>query len=132
MKKIILFIALISLTSCSLFQKNSVTSNMEVPEGEIEIQPEFPGGGEKLYEFITTNTLYPKKAKKEGIEGTVYVQFIVEKDGSLSNIKILRGINESCDQEVLNMLKLMPKWIPGEQKGEKARIQLTLSVRFVL
>ncbi|MDD5569988.1 MAG: energy transducer TonB [Bacteroidales bacterium] len=94
--------------------------------------PEFKGGEEARFKFILDNIKYPKDAKEMGIEGKVFISFIVEKDGSLSNFKILRGIGGGCDEEALRVAKLMPKWIPGKQKGYAVRVILNMPIQFTL
>ena len=98
----------------------------------IEKSPEYPGGKQKLFEFLANNIKYPEEAKDLGIKGRVFAQFLVEKDGSLSNIEILRGIGYGCDKEVIRVIKLMPNWSPGMQKGKKVRVRFTLPVNFKL
>lgn len=81
-------------------------------------QPEFPGGEEALLEFIQKNKRYPQKAKAKGIKGKVYVEFIIEKDGSLTNTRILKGLSEDVDNEVLRLIEIMPNWMPGTNVGK--------------
>lgn len=94
--------------------------------------PEFPGGEEKRIKFIKENLKYPKTAKDSNIQGTVFVTFLVEKDGSISNIDILRGINKECDDEALRVIKLLPKWKPGQQRGKPQRVQFNMPIKFTL
>ena len=96
----------------------------------VESMPEFPGGESALENFLKDNIFYPKAARENHIQGTVYITFVVEKDGSLSDIKVLRGIGGGCDEEALRVVKLMPKWIPGKQNGKAVKVQYTLAVRF--
>jgi len=98
----------------------------------VEVSPEFPGGEEELRRFIKENFVYPKDAKENGIEGTVYVGFVVEKDGNLSNINVERGINKDCDEEALRITKMMPKWKPGRQGGKNTDMKFTIPVKFQL
>lgn len=94
--------------------------------------PEFPGGEQERAKFISKNLVYPKKAIKNNIQGSVYAKFIVEKDGSLSNIEIVRSLGHGCDEEVVRVIKLMPRWKPGKQNGEPVRIQMVLPIKFTL
>ena len=95
--------------------------------------PYFPGGGKKCLEWIAKNTKYPKEAVENRIQGKVYVSFVVEKDGSLSDIKIVRGADTLLDEEALRIIKSMPKWIPGKNdKGELMRCRFTQPVVFKL
>lgn len=98
----------------------------------VEQFPEFPGGDEARMLFLRKNIKYPRSAQEEGIQGTVYATFIVEKDGSLSDIKILRGLSSDINSEVIRVIKLFPKWIPGKQNGKIVRVQYNIPVRFVL
>lgn len=98
----------------------------------IETQPQFPGGEVALFKFLRENIIYPQSAIDDGIKGTVYVSFVVEKNGSLSEIKIIRGIHPDFDEEVIRVVKLFPKWIPGKQKGKVVRVQFNLPVKFIL
>ncbi len=98
----------------------------------VEDQPSFPGGEDEMRKFISRNVEYPKEARESGIVGTVYIQFIVEKDGTLTNIKVIRGVHESLNQEALRVIKLMPKWKPGKQRGKAVRTQFTIPLKFSL
>ena len=98
----------------------------------VETDPEFPGGMEALLKFLSDNIVYPQKAKDNGIEGKVFVSFVIEKDGSISNIKVLRDIGGGCGAEVVRVVKLMPKWKPGMQRGKAVRVQYNLPVQFTI
>ncbi len=98
----------------------------------VEVMPKYPGGRDAMYKFLAENIKYPQKAKEEGISGKVYVQFIVEKDGQPTNFKILRGVEESLDNEALRVLKIMPKWEPGKQRDKPVRVQYNLPIKFSL
>ena len=110
----------------------------EVEEGEVRIfrvvdtDPEFPGGIDSMYAWIERNIQYPTLARNNKIEGKVYVTFVVESDGSISNPKILRDIGGGCGAEVIRILNQMPRWIPGKQRGKPARVQFNLPVNFQL
>lgn len=98
----------------------------------VEEMPEYPGGDEARIFFLVTHLIYPKFAVEKGIQGTVYVSFIVESDGSLSNITILRGVGGGLDEEAVRVIKLMPKWIPGKCDGTPVRVQFNMPLRFTL
>jgi protein TonB len=98
----------------------------------VEEYPEFPGGDKALREFILNNLNYPEIARKTGITGTVYVQFVVEKDGSISDVKVVRGIGGGCDEEAVRVVKSMPKWKPGKQRGMPVRVYFTLPIELKL
>ena len=98
----------------------------------VETLPSFPGGERKLFEFIGKNVVYPKEAIDAGVEGQVFVEFFVEKDGSITVGKVLKGIGYGCDEEALRVIGLMPKWEPGSQRGKRVRVRHTLPITFKL
>ena len=98
----------------------------------VDQMPEFPSGDKGLYEFIADNIKYPAEAKEEGIKGRVFVNFIVEPDGSVSDIRVLRGIGGGCDEEAVRVVKSMPRFKPGMQDGETVRVSYTIPVFFRL
>ncbi len=108
----------------------------EVAEAEIftivETMPSFPGGEKKLFEYLGKNIKYPSMAKDAGIQGVVYVSFVVEPDGSIGEVKVLRGIGGGCDEEAVRVVKAMPKWNPGKQRGKPVRVRYNLPIRFIL
>ncbi len=93
----------------------------------VEEMPEFPGGGQALYDFLSKNVRIPSEPD---VIGNVYVQFVVEKDGSLTNLKVLRDIGAGCGEEALRVIRMMPKWKPGKLRGEVVRVQYILPVLF--
>jgi TonB family protein len=97
-----------------------------------EKMPEFKGGVDSLMSYLKANINYPKAEEEAGIEGVVYVQFIVGKDGAVREPKILRGINQPMDDEVLRVIRLMPNWLPGEQHEKKVDVYFTIPVRYKL
>jgi len=98
----------------------------------VEVIPTYVGGEQALYQFLLNNLNYPDTARDAGIEGTVYVSFVIEKDGSVSNAKVVRDIGGGCGREALRVVNLMPKWNPGQQKGKAVRCQFILPVSFTL
>ena len=98
----------------------------------VETMPKFPGGEKAMYTYIAKNVKYPAKAKQEGTQGRVFVTFVVEKDGSISEVALLRGVSEELDQEALRVIKSMPKWTPGEQSGKPVRVQYRMPIKFAL
>ena len=109
----------------------------EVVEQELfgmipETMPSFRGGEQKLFEFIGKNVVYPPEAIDAGIEGKVFVEFYIEKDGTVCDAKVLRGIGYGCDEEALRVIGLMPKWSPGKQRGKAVRVRYTLPINFKL
>lgn len=98
----------------------------------VEESPSFPGGENTRILFLRNNIKYPQLALQNKIQGKVYISFIVEKNGSLSNIKVLQGIGAGCDEEALRVTKLMPKWKAGKTQGHEVRVVITMPVNFVL
>ncbi|RYD95857.1 MAG: TonB family protein [Sphingobacteriales bacterium] len=99
---------------------------------EVEQVPEFPGGIEAFNKFLSTNIRYPKVARDEKIQGRVFLQFVVENDGALADIKVLRGVSKSLDAEALRVIRLSPKWKPGVQNGRPVRVQYNVPIAFSL
>ncbi len=98
----------------------------------VEQMPEFLGGDDSLKSFINRTIKYPELARESSVEGNVYINFVVERDGSVTNPKILRGIGSGCDEEAIRVIKSMPKWVPGKQNGEIVRVQYNLPIKFKL
>ena len=138
-----LFLLLFSL--CVFFQ----THAQNTPNGDIETKsndssyafsfvaemPSFPGGGHQAFsEYIKDKLIYPKEAKALGIQGSVYVQFIIEKDGSVTNVSIVpgRGVHSSLDQAAMDVIKSSPKWAPGLSNGKPVRVKLFQRISFYL
>ncbi len=108
----------------------------EIVEAEIftivEEMPDFPGGMAKLAEYLAKNIKYPQMARESGIQGRVFVNFVVEPDGSVSNVNVMRSLGGGCDEEAMRVVKSMPKWKPGKQRGKAVRVSYILPVNFKL
>jgi len=98
----------------------------------VEDPPSFPGGDEARIRFLSENIRYPQMARESGIQGTVFVTFVVERDGSVTDVRILRGIGGGCDEEAIRVIKAMPKWNAGKQRGRPVRVQFNMPIRFTL
>jgi len=98
----------------------------------VENMPEFPGGRGKLMQYLASNIKYPPYAKEAGIQGRVFINFVVERDGSITAVKVLRGIGGGCDEEAVRVVKSMPKWKAGMQRGKPVRVSFNLPVKFTL
>ena len=98
----------------------------------MEEQPEFPGGTKALLNYLSKNIKYPTIAQENGIQGRVVLSFIVRKDGSVSDIEIVRGVDPVLDQEAVRVVEAMPKWKPGKQKGVVVNVKYVLPVMFRL
>lgn len=141
---IALFSAIVALgfvvVACSTPANEDEISKIVEPEIEliedaytvVEVMPEYPGGMDSLGAFLGRNIKYPASAKDAGITGTVFVNFIIEKDGSVGEVKALRGISEDCDNEAIRVVSLMPKWTPGKQHGKNVRVSFNLPIKFKL
>jgi protein TonB len=97
-----------------------------------ETMPSFVGGDAAFYQFVSKNLKYPAQARRLGIEGKVFVHFVVDTDGSLSNVRVVRGIGAGCDVEVERIIGLSPKWNPGKQRGNPVRVRMILPIYFKL
>jgi len=97
-----------------------------------EEKPEFPGGDAALLNFLSQNIKYPAIAAENGVNGRVTVNFVVNKDGSISDAKILRGVDQALDKEALRVIYSMPKWKPGKQSGKPVRVSFSVPINFVL
>jgi periplasmic protein TonB len=98
----------------------------------VEQMPDFPGGEGELYKYLQEHIKFPAMARESGITGTVYVRFIVDKNGKISNVSLLRGVGGGCDEEAIRVVKCMPDWKPGKQNGIAVPVYYTLPVKFIL
>jgi protein TonB len=98
----------------------------------VEDMPQFPGGMGAVMKFLATHIQYPALAKESGIQGRVFINFVVEPNGQIDHVKVLRGIGGGCDEEAVRVVKSMPKWIPGKQRGKPVRVSFNLPVKFTL
>lgn len=98
----------------------------------VESMPEFPGGYEALMKYLQENLKYPALAKEMGIKGRVFLSFVVEKDGSVTDVRVLRGIGGGCDEEAIRVVESMPKWKQGLQRNQPVRVQFNLPIKFTL
>ena len=98
----------------------------------VEEMPEFSGGDEARIKFLTQNIRYPQMAKEDGIQGTVYITFVIDENGRVASAKVLRGIGGGCDEEALRVVALMPRWKPGKQSGKNVRVQFNMPIKFTL
>lgn len=98
----------------------------------VESMPGFPGGEQALNKYLYENIKYPQMAKESGIQGRVFVTFVVEKNGEVTDVRVLRGIGGGCDEEAIRVVENMPKWTPGKQRGKPVRVQFNLPIKFTL
>ncbi len=98
----------------------------------VENMPEFPGGTNEMRKFIATNIIYPEIAKENGITGKVYVQFVVNGKGKIEQVKVVRGVDPSLDKEAIRVIKSLPTWKPGKQRGKPVKVSFTVPINFQL
>lgn len=116
-------------------QNNSdvkIEENTGSEDEVVDQLPEFPGGDKALFDFMHKNVVYPPLAKENGISGKVYVQFVVNTDGSITEVKVLRGIGSGCDEEAVRVVKKMPLWKPGMKSGQPVRCKFVVPFNFKL
>ena len=135
MKRLILMslMAICCLTTV-LAQKTVVSQKdqKEEPFNVVEDMPAFPGGMEAMIQFLSSNIQYPADAQKQKVDGRVLVNFVVEKDGSITEVKVVKPGFPSLDAEAVRVVKAMPKWKPGYQNGRAVRVLFTLPINFSL
>lgn len=98
----------------------------------VEQQAEFQGGFEAMGKFLAKNMKYPAQARRMGVEGSVYVSFVIDKEGNISDPQIIKGISAECDKEAIRVVKLMPPWKPGKQNGKPVKCRFVLPIKFKL
>ncbi len=118
------------------YQEIVETAPVEAEEAEIftvvEESPEYPGGDEARMKYLRDNLKYPQLARESGIDGTVYIEFVVETNGNITKATIKRDIGGGCGDEALRVVKNMPKWKPGKQRNKPVRTQFVLPIKFIL
>ncbi|MBL0125880.1 MAG: energy transducer TonB [Flavobacteriales bacterium] len=98
----------------------------------VEEMPAFPGGEAELFKYLSKAVKYPQMAQDAAVGGVVYMTFVVDENGKVRDPKVLRGIGGGCDQEAIRVVKAMPEWEPGKQRGKPVRVQYNLPIRFTL
>ena len=133
MKKFIIMalMAVFGLTTVSA-QKTIVAKKNQKVFDIVEQMPEYPGGQAALFEFISKNVKYPEDAVKKKVEGKVFVTFVVDTDGKITDVSLLRKVFPSLDAEAIRVISAMPNWIPGKQKGQVVRVKYTVPIMFRL
>lgn len=115
-----------------VFEEAPVEEEVEEVFTIVENQPEFPGGMPAFYKFVGDNMKYPAQARRMGIEGRVFVQFVVDKDGTVTEVKSVKGIGAGCDEEAERVLRMSPKFKPGKQRGRSVKVRMVLPIIFKL
>ena len=135
MKRLIIMSLMATCCLTTVLAQKTVVSQKdqkEEPFDVVEDMPAFPGGMEAMIQFISNNIQYPADAQKQKIDGRVLVNFVVEKDGSITEVKVIKPTFPSLDAEAVRVVKAMPKWKPGYQKGQAVRVQFTMPINFSL
>lgn len=135
MKRLIVMSLMATCCLTTVLAQKTVVSQKdqkETPFNEVEDKPAFPGGMEAMIQFFSTNIQYPADAKKQKIDGRVLVNFVIEKDGSITDVKVMKPGFPSLDAEAVRVVKMMPKWKPGYQKGQAVRVLFALPISFNL
>ncbi len=121
--------------------EETVVEDVDVEEEEsdevfqfavIEDKPEFPGGMGKLMQYLGKNTKFPQIAKENGIQGRVFIQFVIDKKGKVTNVEVVRGVDPYLDKEALRVVKAMPAWKPGKQRGKPVKVSYIVPINFKL
>lgn len=124
-------LAILLMVNTNAMAQNKKAANDKVLE-KAEVMPEFPGGEQAMMDFVAKNVQYPQEARDKEISGRVLVGFIVEKDGSIGDVKVVKGIGGGCDEEAVRVVKAMPKWKPGKDKGKPVRVSYMMPFTFKL
>lgn len=134
MKRFLILVVALFASSYMMAQSEHLKNNKTatVLYESADVMPEYPGGMAALGAFLSENIEYPLDARETGIQGKVYVGFIVEADGEVTNVNVLKGIGGGCDEEAARVVKMMPKWKPGTIDGKKVRVKYTLPISFKL
>ena len=133
MKKFIIMalMAVFGLTTVSA-QKTVVAKKNQKVFDVVEQMPEYPGGQAALFEYLSKNIKYPADAEKKKVEGKVFVTFVVDSDGKITDVSLLKKVFPSLDAEAIRVISAMPNWIPGKQKGQAVRVKYTVPIMFRL
>jgi protein TonB len=113
-------------------RNNNLPYDNDKPRSIVEIAPVFPGGDAELFKFFRNNIIYPPRARENNTQGYVYLTFVVDKRGKISDVKLLHGIGDGCEEEAIRVVKKMPDWIPGKMGGEPVAVQYNLPINFRL
>jgi len=125
--KLLALFLLFFVSSQSFAQKNE-----KVIYDIVDTPPQFTNGDSAMYEYLANEIIYPKKAKRKKIQDKVYVQFVVSKDGSIQDVKVIKGKYKILNKEALRVIKKMPKWKPGEQEGKQVSVRYTIPINFTI
>jgi periplasmic protein TonB len=134
--KYLFFLFLLGATNLLAQSSLSPDTLSNVDNGEIftvvDVMPEYPGGNEAMVRFIGSNTQYPTSARRSGEEGTVFVGFIITKQGDIRDVKTVKGVSPAVNEEAERVIRSMPRWIPGMQAGKNVSVRFVLPIKFNL
>lgn len=129
----------VEMTENTKVEETVYEMNLEVEEEKaeeiftiVEQRPQPVGGISAFYAYVAENLKYPSEAERNGIQGKVYLKFVVSKDGTISDVEVLKGIGFGCDKEAVKIIENSPKWVPGKQRGQPVNVYMTLPIAFVL
>lgn len=130
MKKTFILFALLTMCSLCFAQRDTIrtTKPYTTESGDVIYQPEFKGGVDKMYEYISHNFIYPDEAGKRSVSGKIEVEFTVEKSGDITGVGVLKGLDYSIDEEVVNLIKGMPRWFPATKNGIPVRYKVSMPI----
>ena len=124
-------LAILLMVNTNAMAQSKKAANEKVLE-KAEVMPEYPGGDQAMMQFVAENVKYPQDAIDKEISGRVLVSFVVEKDGSIGDVKVVKGIGGGCDEEAVRVVNTMPKWKPGMDKGKPVRVSYMMPITFKL
>lgn len=127
-----IIIAVMFISSLRLFGQQADSLKSEEIFIKVETQPKYPGGMQALYTHLGKNLRYPADARQSGTEGRIYIEFIVNEDGSTDNHRVVKGVMKSLDEEALRVIKTLSNFIPGTQNGEAVKVKMVMPVYFKL
>lgn len=128
----LIVLGIILLPNLDCFGQGLFTDSIVQPYRIVEEMPKYPGGERRMYRFISKNIIYPEQAKQDSVEGTVYVQFVVAETGDVTNVEVLRGPRADLNDAAVAVVKQMPRWKPGRQRGKPVPVFYNLPIRFSL
>lgn len=131
MKKIVLLLMFASAFVLCVTAQEKAEVQEELFQA-VDEMPEYPGGQDSLLSFISKNVEYPVAAQEKEIEGKVYIGFVVDETGTVTNAKVLRGVDPDLDKEALRVINLLEKWTPGKEKGKAVKVEYTFPISFAL
>jgi len=127
-----LYLPFLACLLLSIHAWSQGTQSENTPRLAVESMPVFPGGDAALMQYISNNLRYPISAQEAGIEGRVTIRFVVDQDGSIKNVEVIRALDPACDEEATRVIKAMPKWTPGRDKGVNVAVYYTIPIKYQL